>query len=135
MIGECIAGNKRKGDTRHWAWPERPGDDAARGAPPTKQANDRKIKRDTCRRDGPTRPGNDAALGGRSQLEMKLERCHLKMPRTKWCWCSRLGGLRKPILTSPQAQGPREAPEALVAPRESSSSLSGLENACLPESP
>ena len=46
---------------------------------------------------------------------MKLERCHLMMLRTKQRWCSRLGGLRKPILTSPQAQGPREAPEALEA--------------------
>ena len=46
-------------------------------------------------------------------MEMKLERCHLMMLRTKECWRSRLGGLRKPILTSPQAQGPREAPEAL----------------------
>src|SRR3954469_10242794 len=101
MTGECIAGNKRKGDTRHWAWPERLGDDAARGAPPTKQANDRKIERDTCRRDGPTRPGSDATLEGRSQLEMKLERRHLKMSKAKWRWFSRLGGLRKPILTSP----------------------------------
>src|SRR3954470_20223387 len=81
-----------------------------------------KIKSDTCHRDGPTRPGNDAALGGRSQLEMKLERCHLKMSRTKGCWCSSLDGLRKPILMSPQALGPREAPEALVALRESSPS-------------
>ena len=45
---------------------------------------------------------------------MKLERCHLMTLRTKERWCSRLGGLREPILTSPQAQGPREAPEALV---------------------
>src|SRR3954462_909087 len=36
---------------------------------------------------------------------MKLERCHLMMLRTNECWCSRLGGLRKPILTSPQARG------------------------------
>src|SRR3954462_2429116 len=36
---------------------------------------------------------------------MKLERCHLMMLRTNECWCSRLGGLRKPILTSPQAKG------------------------------
>ena len=74
------------------------------------------------------RPGNNAALGGRSQLEVKLERCHLMMLRTKECWCSRLGGLRKPILTSPQAQGPREAPEALAAPRGPSPSLPGLRN-------
>ena len=33
------------------------------------------------------------------------------MLRTKECWCSRLGWLRKPILTSPQAQGPLEAQE------------------------
>src|SRR3954471_2497920 len=118
MIGECIVGNKCKGDTRRWAWPKRPGDDAARGAPPTRQTNDRKIKGDTCRRDGPTRPGSDATLVGRSQLEMKLKRCHLKMSKTKWHWCSRLGGLRKPILMSPQAPGPWEAPEALAAPRD-----------------
>src|SRR3954466_2406871 len=54
----------------------------------------------------------------RSHLGMKLERCHLKMSPTTWCWCSRLGGLQKPILMSPQALGPREAPEALVAPHE-----------------
>ena len=47
--------------------------------------------------------------GGRSQLEVELERCHLMKLRTKERWCSRLGGLREPILTSPQAQGPREA--------------------------
>src|SRR3954470_5157626 len=88
-----------------------------------------KIKSDTCRRDGPTRPGNNAALGGRSQLEMKLERCHLMMLRTKECWCSRLGGLRQPILTSPQAQEPREAPEALAAPRGPSPSPPRLRNA------
>src|SRR3954463_2109943 len=116
MMGECITGNKCEGDTCRWAWPEQLGDDAARGAPPTKQANQHEIKRDTCRRDGPTRPGNDAALGERSQLEMKLERCHLEMSRMRGCWCSRLGGVRTPVLTSPQAQGPREAPEALVAP-------------------
>src|SRR3954465_895420 len=105
------------------------------GRPQQSKLATEKIKRDTCRRDGPTRPGNDAALGGRSQLEMKLEGRHLKMLKMKWCWCSRLDGLRKPILTSPQAQGPQEAPEALVAPRESSPSPPGLRNACLPESP
>src|SRR4051812_45925676 len=42
---------------------------------------------------------------GRSQLEMKLKRCHLMMLRTSECWCSRLGGLQKPILMSPQARG------------------------------
>src|SRR3954466_1840856 len=105
MISESIARNKHKGDTRHWAWPERLGDDAARGAPPTKQANDRKLKRDTRRRDGPTRPGCNPALGGRSQLGMELERCHLMMSMGKWHWCGRLGGLRKPILTSPHALG------------------------------
>ena len=52
-------------DTCHWVRPKRLGDDAARGAPPAKQAKD--IKRDTCHRDEPMRPGNDAALG-RSQL-------------------------------------------------------------------
>src|SRR3954470_5604380 len=88
-----------------------------------------KIKSDTCHWDGPTRPGNNAALGGRSQLEMKLERCHLMMLKTKQCRCSRLGGLRKLILTSPQALGPREAPEALVAPRGPSPPLPGLRNA------
>src|SRR3954464_1311571 len=94
-----------------------------------------KIKRDTCHRDGPTRPGNDATLGGCSQLRMKLERCHLKMSSVRWRWCSRLGGLRKPILTSPQAQGPREAPEALVAPREQPPSPPGPWNACPPAPP
>ena len=39
------------------------------------------------------------------------------MLRTEERWCSKLGGLREPILTSPQAQGPREAPEALAAPQ------------------
>ena len=47
-------------DTCQWVRPKRLGDDAARGAPPAKQAKD--IKRDTCNRDGPMRPGNDAAL-------------------------------------------------------------------------
>ena len=42
-------------------------------------------KRDTRRRDGPTRPGNDAALGGRSQLKMKLEGCHLMMLKMEGC--------------------------------------------------
>src|SRR3954471_19115244 len=135
MIGECIVGNKRKGDTRRWAWPKRLGDDAARGAPPTRQTNDRKITRDTCRRDGPTRPGSDATLGGRSQLGMKLERCHLEISTAKWRWWSRLGGLQKPILTSPQAPGLREAPEALVAPSELSPSPPEPQNACLPEPP
>ena len=62
-------------------------------------------------------------------MEVKLERCHLMMLKMKGCWCSRLGGLREPILTSPQAQGPREALEALVAPRGPSPSLPGLQNA------
>src|SRR4051812_45372998 len=95
----------------------------------------KEIKRDTCPGDGPTRPGSDATLGGRSQLGMKLERCHLKLLSAKWRWCSRLGGLRKPILTSPQAPGPREAPEALVAPRELSPFPPEPQNACLPEPP
>ena len=70
-----------------------------------------------------------AALGGRSQLEMKLERCHLMTLSTKERRCSRRGGLREPILTSPQAQGPQEAPEVLAAPRGPSPSPPGLRNA------
>ena len=62
-------------------------------------------------------------------MKVKLERCHLTMLRTKECWCSRLGGLREPILMSPQAQGPLEAPEALAAPRGPSPSPPGLRHA------
>src|SRR3954463_12178799 len=101
------------------------------GCPQQSKLATEKIKRDTCHKDGPTRPGNDATLGGRSQLGIKLERCHLKMSSVQWRWCSRLGGLQKPILTSPQAQGPREAPKALVALREQPPSPPGLRNACL----
>ena len=62
-------------------------------------------------------------------MEVKLERCHLMTLKMKGCWCSRLDGLWKPILMSPQAQGPREAPEVLAAPHGPSPSLPGLRNA------
>src|SRR3954463_2078282 len=101
------------------------------GRPQQSKLATEKLKRDTCHRDGPTRPGNDATLGGRSQLRMKLKRCHLKMSLMQWRWCSRLGGLRKLILTSPQARGPRDAPEALAAPRERPPPPPGLRTACL----
>src|SRR3954467_13382626 len=101
------------------------------GRPQQSKLTTEEIKRDTCHGDGPTRPGSDATLRGRSQLGMKLERCHLKMSSTKWRWCSRLAGLRKPILTSLQALGPREAPEALVAPSARSPSPPEPQNACL----
>src|SRR3954463_3765862 len=101
------------------------------GRPQQSKLATEKIKRNTCHGDGPTQPGSDATLGGRSQLGMKLERCHLKMSLAKWRWCSRLGGLRKPILMSPQALGPREALEAPMAPRGLSPSPPEPQNACL----